>query len=161
MMNLTLLILIPLLTAVLILLAKGLQQIRVIGLTGALVQLGLAGMLLNSFLAERAAGNKATYLFESDQTWFKALNIHYHIGIDGIALSMILLTSVIVVAGILVSWTMEKLSKEYFFLLVLLSMGAYGFFISLDLFTLFFFLEVAVIPKFLLIGEVEIKQKVP
>jgi len=44
---------------------------------------------------------------------------------------------------------MEKLSKEYFFLLVLLSMGAYGFFISLDLFTLFFFLEVAVIPKFL------------
>jgi NADH-quinone oxidoreductase subunit M len=47
---------------------------------------------------------------------------------------------------------MEKLSKEFFFLLVLLSMGAYGFFISLDLFTLFFFLEVAVIPKFLLIG---------
>jgi NADH-quinone oxidoreductase subunit M len=47
---------------------------------------------------------------------------------------------------------MEKLSKEFFFLLVLLSMGAYGFFISLDLFTLFFFLEIAVIPKFLLIG---------
>jgi NADH-quinone oxidoreductase subunit M len=47
---------------------------------------------------------------------------------------------------------MDKLSKEFFFLLVLLSMGAYGFFISLDLFTLFFFLEVAVIPKFLLIG---------
>jgi NADH-quinone oxidoreductase subunit M len=151
-MNLTLLILLPLLTAVLILLAKGLQQIRVIGLTGSLAQLGLATWLLKSYLAERAAGNNATHLFESDQTWFKALNIHYHIGIDGIALAMILLTSVIVVAGILVSWTMDKLSKEYFFLLVLLSMGAYGFFISLDLFTLFFFLEVAVIPKFLLIG---------
>ena len=151
-MNLTLLILLPLLTAVLILLAKGLQQIRVIGLTGSIAQLGLAGWLLKSFLAERAAGNNAVHLFESNQTWFKALNIQYHIGIDGIALAMILLTSVIVVAGILVSWTMDKLSKEYFFLLVLLSMGAYGFFISLDLFTLFFFLEVAVIPKFLLIG---------
>jgi NADH-quinone oxidoreductase subunit M len=151
-MNLTLLILIPLLTAVFILLAKGLQQIRVIGLTGAVAQLGLAGWLLKAFLAERAAGNNAAHLFESNTTWFKALNINYHIGVDGIALAMILLTSVIVVAGILVSWTMDKLSKEYFFLLVLLSMGAYGFFISLDLFTLFFFLEVAVIPKFLLIG---------
>jgi NADH-quinone oxidoreductase subunit M len=47
---------------------------------------------------------------------------------------------------------METLSKEFFFLLVLLSLGAYGFFISLDIFTMFFFLEVAVIPKFLLIG---------
>lgn len=151
-MNLTLLIIIPFITALLILLARGLQQIRVVGLIGAVAQLSLAGWLLNSFLTERAAGNNATYLFESNQTWFKALNINYHIGIDGIALAMILLTSVIVVAGILVSWTMDKLSKEYFFLLVLLSMGAYGFFISLDLFTLFFFLEVAVIPKFLLIG---------
>ena len=123
-MNLTLLILLPLITAVLILLAKGLQQIRVIGLAGSLAQLGLAGWLLKSFLAERAAGNNAVHLFESNQTWFKALNIQYHIGIDGIALAMILLTSVIVVAGILVSWTMDKLSKEYFFLLVLLSMGA-------------------------------------
>lgn len=151
-MNLTLLILIPLLTAVMILLVKGLQQIRVVGLIGAVAQLGLAAWLLKAFLAERAAGNNAAYLFESNQTWFKALNINYHIGIDGIALSMIILSAVIVVAGMLVSWTMDKLSKEYFFLLVLLSMGAYGFFISLDLFTLFFFLEVAVIPKFLLIG---------
>src|SRR5688572_10007427 len=47
---------------------------------------------------------------------------------------------------------MEKFNKEFFFLLIFLSLGAYGFFISLDLFTLFFFLEVAVIPKFLLIG---------
>ena len=44
------------------------------------------------------------------------------------------------------------MSKEFFFLLIFLSLGAYGFFISLDLFTLFFFLEIAVIPKYLLIG---------
>src|SRR4030095_5274180 len=54
--------------------------------------------------------------------------------------------------GVLVSWRMEKLSREFFFLLIFLSLGAYGFFISLDLFTLFFFLEISVIPKFLLIG---------
>jgi len=151
-MNLSLLILLPIITAMAILFSNGLKQIRVIGLIGAIGQLVLSGWLLKLYLNERAIGNTATYLFESNYPWFSALHINYHIGIDGISLAMILLTSFIVVAGILVSWTMDKLSKEYFFLLVLLSMGAYGFFISLDLFTLFFFLEVAVIPKFLLIG---------
>src|SRR4030095_8103166 len=69
-----------------------------------------------------------------------------------ISIAMILLTAFVVLAGVLVSWNVEKLSKEFFFLLLLLSVGAYGFFISLDLFTLFFFLEISVIPKFLLIG---------
>jgi NADH-quinone oxidoreductase subunit M len=151
-MNLSLLILLPLITALAILFSKGLKQIRVIGLTGSIAQLGLASWLLKLYMNERANGNLSAYLFESNYSWFKALHINYHIGIDGISLAMILLTSFIVVAGILVSWTMEQLSKEYFFLLVLLSLGAYGFFISLDLFTLFFFLEIAVIPKFLLIG---------
>jgi NADH-quinone oxidoreductase subunit M len=80
------------------------------------------------------------------------LNIEYFVGVDGISVAMILLTSFVVMAGILVSWKMEKLSKEFFFLLLFLSAGAYGFFISLDLFTMFFFLELAVIPKFMLIG---------
>lgn len=91
-------------------------------------------------------------LFESSYTWFKPLGIHYHVGVDGISIAMILLTAFVVIAGVLISWTQETWSKEFFFLLQLLSVGAYGFFISLDLFTLFFFLEVAVIPKFLLIG---------
>jgi NADH-quinone oxidoreductase subunit M len=72
--------------------------------------------------------------------------------VDGISIAMILLTAFVVLAGILVSWTMESMPGEFFFLLLFLSVGAYGFFISLDLFTLFFFLEVSVIPKFLLIG---------
>ena len=65
---------------------------------------------------------------------------------------MILLTAFVVLAGVLVSWKVADQSKEFFFLLLLLSAGAYGFFISLDLFAMFFFLEIAVIPKFLLIG---------
>jgi NADH-quinone oxidoreductase subunit M len=65
---------------------------------------------------------------------------------------MILLTAFVVLAAVLVSWKQEHMYKEFFFLLLFLSLGAYGFFISLDLFTMFFFLEVAVIPKFLLIG---------
>jgi len=126
--------------------------VRLIALIGSVVQLGIASLLLLDYWHERAAGNLAPMLFEFNYTWFAALHINYHIGVDGISIAMILLTASVVVSGILVSWSTEKLSKEFFFLLILLSLGAYGFFISLDLFTLFFFLEIAVIPKFLLIG---------
>lgn len=151
-MNLSLLILLPLVTALVILFCNGLKQVRVAALVGSVAQLAVSIRLLLLYQAERAAGNHSPMLFESQQKWFSNLHINYHIGVDGISIAMILLTASVVVAGILVSWTMDKLSKEFFFLLILLSMGAYGFFISLDLFTLFFFLEVAVIPKFLLIG---------
>jgi NADH-quinone oxidoreductase subunit M len=151
-MNLTLFLLFPLFTAIAILFAQNLKQIRSIALVGSLIQLGLAVKLLLAYNAERATGNKTQMLFEYIQDWFVPLHLQYHIGVDGISIAMILLTSFIVVAGILVSWSMDTLSKEFFFLLVLLSLGAYGFFISLDIFTMFFFLEVAVIPKFLLIG---------
>lgn len=151
-MNLSLLIILPLLTAVAILFSKGLKQVRTVSLLGATAQLGLSFALLSAYSQQRAAGNTAQMLFEYSYTWFKPLKINYHVGVDGISISMILLTAFVVIAAVLVSWTMEKLSKEFFFLLLFLSVGAYGFFISLDIFTLFFFLEVAVIPKFLLIG---------
>jgi NADH-quinone oxidoreductase subunit M len=151
-MSLSLLIILPLITAIALLFCNGLRQVRVVALSGAVVQLMVAFLLLAFYWQQRTAGDQATMLFEEDYVWFTPLNIHYHIGADGISIAMILLTAFVTMAGILVSWSMEKLSKEFFFLLVILSMGAYGFFISLDLFTLFFFLEVAVIPKFLLIG---------
>ncbi len=151
-MNLNLLLLIPLLTAVAILFCNGLKQVRVIALAGSVIQLALSFFLLSEFNMERLAGNEAIMLFESSYTWFETLNINYHIGVDGISVAMILLTAFVVLAGVLVSWNESRMSKEFFFLLLFLSLGAYGYFISLDLFTLFFFLEIAVIPKFLLIG---------
>lgn len=151
-MNLSLLLLIPLATAVVLLFCKGLKQARTIALLGSSFQLLLGFILLYLYWQQRASGNTSAFLFEDIYTWYAPFHINYHVGVDGISVAMILLTSFVVFAGILVSWKMEKLSKEFFFLLVFLSVGAYGFFISLDIFTLFFFLEVAVIPKFLLIG---------
>src|SRR6186997_257316 len=151
-MNLSLLILVPLITAIAILLVKGLKQVRTIALFGAAAQLVLAFILFFFYRQERASGNASNFIFENNYTWYEPLNINFHTGVDGISIAMILLTAFVVIAGVLVSWKMEKLSKEFFFLLIFLSLGAYGFFIALDLFTLFFFLEVAVIPKFLLIG---------
>ena len=151
-MNLSLLIIVPLLTALCILPLKQLKQIRAVSLIGAFAQLLLCFVLVYAYIQQRKNGNVGTFLFEDNYIWYAPLNINYHIGVDGISIAMILLTAFVVIAGVLVSWKIEKLSKEFFFLLIFLSLGAYGFFIALDLFTLFFFLEIAVIPKFLLIG---------
>jgi NADH-quinone oxidoreductase subunit M len=151
-MNLLLLILLPLATALVILLVRNAAQVKWVALAGASVQLVLAFVLLVAFNQQRAAGNTAQMLFETSYNWFPNWGISFHLGVDGIALSMILLTAFVVIAGVLVSWNVSKMPKEFFFLLILLSLGAYGFFISLDLFILFFFLEIAVIPKYLLIG---------
>ena len=151
-MNLSLLLLLPLLTSLGILFSKTPQQIRIIALAGATLQIAAAKILLLIYWKERAAGNVDQMLFQSNYTWFAPVHINFHLGVDGISIAMILLTAFVVFAGILVSWNEETMSKEFFFLLTVLAAGAYGFFISLDLFTMFFFLEVAVIPKFLLIG---------
>ena len=151
-MNLSYLILTPLLTGLALLPAKGLKQVRMVALIGSVAQLILCFALLYFYQQERSGGNSSAFIFESNYSWYEALNINFHLGVDGISIAMILLTAFVVLAGVLVSWKMEKMNKEFFSLLIFLSLGAYGFFIALDLFTLFFFLEVAVIPKFLLIG---------
>ncbi len=151
-MNLSLLILLPLLTAIAILLMRNANQVKWVALAGSAIQFVLAFVLLFTFRNERAAGNTAQMLFELQYNWFPAWHISFHLGVDGISVAMILLTAFVVIAGVLVSWNVTKMTKEFYFLLILLSLGAYGFFISLDLFILFFFLEIAVIPKYLLIG---------
>jgi len=64
-------------------------------------------------------------------------NIHYNIGVDGISVALLLLTAIIVLAGVFISWKMEDLPKEFFISLIVLSIGVYGFFISIDLFLLY------------------------
>lgn len=150
---LVILLLIPLATSLLLLLPKkGSAAVKQIALAGSIIQLGFASWLTAHYLTLRAAGDKALMLFTDSYTWFAPLHINFSIGVDGISLAMIMLTAMVVVAGVLVSWKIADRAKEFFFLLTFLSVGAYGFFVSLDLFMLFFFLELAVIPKYLLIG---------
>lgn len=151
-MNLSLFILIPLLTAVLALVARKSDWVRQISFAGSLVQVILSILLYVAYTQERAAGVLTPMLFEQQWALFPSLRISFHLGVDGISVAMILLTSFVVLAGVLVSWKVEKMTREFYALLLLLALGAYGFFISLDLFILFFFLEIAVIPKYLLIA---------
>ena len=142
----------PFLIALALLLMSGDKNSKVISTIGATIQLALVLFLLRDFMLLRATGVNEQFLFLYDYSWFANWNIHISLGVDGMAMTMLLMTAFVVLAGSLISWNMEKLPKEFFILLNLLSAGAYGFFSSLDLFTMFFFLELAVVPKFLLIG---------
>ena len=83
-MNLSLLVLVPLITAVAVLFCRSLPAIRWVSLIGVKVQLLLCFVLLALYWKERAAGNGAAMLFEYRYAWFPALNIWYHVGVDGI-----------------------------------------------------------------------------
>jgi NADH-quinone oxidoreductase subunit M len=72
--------------------------------------------------------------------------------VDGVSVAMIILTSIIVFTGVFASWRIDPLPKEFFLWFCLLTSGVYGFFISLDLFTMFMYYEIALIPMYLLIG---------
>src|SRR5680860_1095578 len=149
---LTLFVVVPVLTIFGIVLTKNMKQTRMVSAIGMGVQLLLAVVLVFMYLAERKAGNTAEMLFSHSYVWFESLNIKYNIGVDGISVAMIMLTGIVVFTGVFASWTVEYLSREFFISLIFLSTGVFGFFISLDLFTMFLFYEIAVIPMYLLIG---------
>jgi NADH-quinone oxidoreductase subunit M len=132
--------------------ARGMKQIRAVMVTGASALLALAVTLAFLYLHRRAGGDTAEMLFTASQVWYAPLHIHYAVGVDGISVVMLLLAAVIVFTGTFASWHMQPLTKEFFLWFCLLSEGVFGFFISLDLFTLFLFYEVALIPMYLLIG---------
>ena len=148
---LSLFIVLPVITILTLVFAKGLKQARQIAMVGSFIQLGMATNLMFAYFKERAV-NDDIMVFTKDLVWFKHFNIHYNIGVDGISVALILLTAIVVLAGVFISWKMKDLPKEFFVSLIVLSTGVYGVFISIDLFTLFVFFEIAVIPMYLLIG---------
>ena len=136
---LTSFIVIPVLTIIGLIFCKDHKQVKWTAAIGMGLQLIAAATLIILFLLERKAGNMAEMLFVKDLVWFPSLNIHYLIGVDGVSDAMIGLTSIVIFAGIFASWEVEELHKEFFISLIFLSTGVFGFFISLDLFTLFLF----------------------
>ncbi|WP_311490517.1 NADH-quinone oxidoreductase subunit M [uncultured Alloprevotella sp.] len=146
---LSIFVLIPLLMLLGLWLARDQKSIRGVMVAGSTCLLILSAVLTVLFLQERAAGNTAEMLFTASFDWITPLHIKYSVGVDGISVAMLLLSSVIVFTGTFVSWHMNK---EYFLWFTLLSAGVYGFFISIDMFAMFMFYEVALIPMYLLIG---------
>jgi len=131
--------------------ARNLNQIRAVMVVGTSSLLVLAITLVILYVNERAGGSSGI-LFADSRVWYAPLHIHYAVGVDGISVAMLLLSSIIVFTGTFASWKMQLQTKAFFLWFCLLSTGVFGFFISLDLFTMFLFYEVALIPMYLLIG---------
>ena len=125
---------------------KGIKAIRTVAATGATVLVAMAVYLVVYFLQERGAGNDAQMLLTDSWCWYAPLNINLALGVDGVSVVMILLSAFIVFAGVFASWEINPLPRQFFMWFFLLSIGVFGFFISVDLFTMFMFYEVALIP---------------
>ena len=84
--------------------------------------------------------------------WVPSLGIEYHLAADGISLTLLLLTGIVAISGILFSWNIGHRTKDFFAFYLALIGGVYGVFLSFDLLLLFVFYEIAIIPKYFLIA---------
>jgi len=84
--------------------------------------------------------------------WVPALGMNYHLALDGISLTLILVTGLAAVSAVLFSWDVEYRPNEFFFWLLLVVGASYGVFLSADLFLLFLFYELVIVPKYFLIA---------
>ena len=155
------LIVIPFLTALAVLMtpARASRVIRWIAAIGTGVELVLTATVTWLYWQQAAADVASMrtaaffklYLVER-VPWFETLGITYLVGVDGISVAMVILTSIIIFTGVLASWNVVERTKEFFCWLLVLVTGVFGVFLSFDLFLFFMFYEVAVLPMYLLIG---------
>jgi NADH-quinone oxidoreductase subunit M len=90
--------------------------------------------------------------FEEKVDWLPQLGIAYHLGVDGLNAPMVLLTGLVTVAGVLISWRIDDRTREFMAFFMFLVAGVLGVFVSIDMFVLFFFYELAIFPMYLLIA---------
>ena len=96
---------------------------------------------------------QAGFQYEIDRPWIPTPNIHYHMGVDGISMWLVVLTTFLTPLCVLISWkSIHERVKEFFILLLVLETALIGVFTSLDLFLFYFFWEATLIPMALLIG---------
>jgi NADH-quinone oxidoreductase subunit M len=145
---LSVLIFLPLITgiALLFLPAERKTLIKGISLGSASLILLLSAIVFFSYDVA-AAG----YQFIERAPWLPALGISYYVGVDGIGVPMMLLAGLVMFTGVLVSWGVDDRPREFFSFMMFLGASVLGVFCALDLFMLFFFFELAVFPKYLMI----------
>ena len=115
--------------------------------------IGAALAVLGAVIFSMYDYKEGGYQFTESFQWLDApLNISLSLGLDGISAPMVLLTGIVVLAATMVSWNVQHRPRDFFVLLMMLVAGVYGVFVVRDLFFLFFFYELAVLPMYLLIG---------
>ena len=154
---LTLVTFVPFLAALLlVLLPRRDRDIRIFSLVVSLLT-----FVLSLHLPVYFHRSQPGFQYEIDKAWISTPNIHYHMGIDGISLWLVVLTTFLTPLCVLISWkSVHDRAKEFFILLLILETALIGVFTSLDLFLFYFFWEATLIPMALLIGVFGHKRKV-
>ncbi|WP_161890814.1 complex I subunit 4 family protein [Pontibacter russatus] len=151
----------PLLAALAVLLLPAHLQkpIKSVALLGAVVQMGLAVLLYMRFDGAALANGQQGYQFLQKIPWITfslgsmgRFQIEYFVGVDGISISLVLLTGIVGVIGVISSWTITKNIKGYFLLYLLLLTSVMGCFLALDFFLFYLFFEFMLLPMYFLIG---------
>jgi NADH-quinone oxidoreductase subunit M len=122
---------------------------RMSALIISLVIFGASLALLAPYLSAAPTG----FMFETKVAWITSPAINYHVGLDGLSLWLVLLTTLLTPISVLISWKyIDHRVKEYYAFLILMEFGLIGVFISLDLFLFFTFWEISIVPMYFLIG---------
>src|SRR6266699_4540099 len=112
-----------------------------------------ANFLFSLLLISGAAGSSAAFRFEENYSWITFIGTRYHLGVDGISLWLVLLTTLLMPIAILSSWTaITKRQSTYYVFLLILEAAMIGVFVSLDLLVFYLFFEASLVPMFFLIG---------
>jgi len=137
------------------------DAMRWLSLTVTAIQLVMSVAIILSFDKGLAGINaqdgmqfveKASWIDVNSVSWFGRVHIEYFLGIDGLSVTMVLLTALISLVAVISSWTIEKSVKGYFAMLLLLNTGMMGVFVSLDFFLFYIFWEIMLLPMYFLIG---------
>jgi len=149
---LTTILFLPALGAILIAFVLG-NRPRLIKWTAAIltfIPLLLSIILFINF--DRSLAAAGLIQFEEKALWIAALNAHFHLGVDGLSLPLVMLTAFLGFLSVLISWKIDLRPREYFAWLLLLETSILGVFLSLDLLLFFIFWEIEVIPMYFLIN---------
>ncbi len=147
---LTLILLFPVLAAVTVLLLPK-QNVKAIRWTA--FGMSLVPLLLTVYLWTQFQSAQAGFQFEEQYTWYAALNSTFHVGVDGLSLTMVLLTTLLTPIALLASFSVADRVKAYMFLFLFLETGMLGVFLSLDLLIFFVFWEIGLVPMYFLINQ--------
>ena len=113
----------------------------------------LVAFVLSLHLPVHFVRGASGFQYEINTPWIASPNIHYHLGIDGISMWLVVLTTFLSPLCVLISWkSVHERVKEFFILLLILETSLIGVFVSLDLFLFYFFWEATLIPMALIIG---------
>ena len=147
---LSLILFLPALIALVIFFLPGneMKLIRWSALVGSLFPLALSLVLWFSFKS-----NVEGFQFEEQYTWYEAINSTFHVGVDGLSLTMVLLTTLLTPLAILASFGISDRVKAYMMLFLFLETGMLGVFMALDLLIFFVFWEVGLVPMYFLINQ--------